>query len=79
MHRQRGGRKWKQTSKQAHTADPRYQRIYVYLDVKRGKNNVLNAGADIEEEEESKRPSFWWEHEQDARIAQGLRPPLDPT
>jgi len=56
----------------------RYQRVYVYLDVKRTKNNVLNA-IDEEEEEEVKRPSFWWENEQQRRIALGLRPPIDPT
>ncbi|CAK9787278.1 hypothetical protein CC85DRAFT_284365 [Cutaneotrichosporon oleaginosum] len=55
----------------------KYQRVYVYLDVKRGRNTILNSAVDPEDEDESKRPSFWWEHEQDARIAQGLRPPLD--
>lgn len=34
---------------------------------------------DNDEEEEFKRPSFWWEHEQDMRIAQGLRPPIEQT
>lgn len=61
------------TNPEAH----KYQRIYVYLDVKRGRNNVLNMAVDPDDDDESKRPSFWWEHEQDARIAQGLRPPLD--
>ncbi|TXT07262.1 hypothetical protein VHUM_03432 [Vanrija humicola] len=55
----------------------KYQRVYIYLDVKRGRNNVLNAPAEDVDEEEAKRPSFWWETEQDRRIAEGLRPPMD--
>ncbi|KAL1406830.1 tau 95 subunit of transcription factor TFIIIC [Vanrija albida] len=55
----------------------KYQRVYIYLDVKRGRNNVLNAPPEEVDEEESKRPSFWWETEQDRRIAEGLRPPID--
>ncbi|WOO84407.1 Transcription factor tau subunit sfc1 [Vanrija pseudolonga] len=55
----------------------KYQRVYIYLDVKRGRNNVLNAPAEEVDEEEAKRPSFWWETEQERRIAEGLRPPMD--
>lgn len=58
--------------------DDRYQRVFVYLDVKRGKNNVINTSTvDNIEDEDPKRKPFWWEHEQERRIAEGLRPPLD--
>lgn len=61
------------------TSYTRYQRVFVYLDVKRGRNNVLNTStADMEDDDDPKRKPFWWEHEQERRIAEGLRPPLDP-
>lgn len=55
----------------------RYQRIYLYLDVRRSRNNPYVI-ADDEDEEEARRPSFWWETEQERLIAENLRPPLDP-
>lgn len=54
-----------------------YQRVFVYLDVKRGKNNVLN---DLEDEDDERRGgAFWWENEAEKRVQAGLRPPLDST
>ncbi|RSH80324.1 tau 95 subunit of transcription factor TFIIIC [Apiotrichum porosum] len=54
----------------------KYQRVYVYLDVKRTKNNILNSMDD--DDDEPKRTQKWWEEEQERRIEEGLRPPIDP-
>lgn len=55
-----------------------YQRVFVYLDVKRGKNSVLN---DLDDDDDERRTggAFWWEREAEKRVQQGLREPLDIT
>lgn len=69
----------------------RYQRIYFYLQVNRSKSLQVR-GASLSDSEssaeegdgagagaEDKNSHKWWQAEQERRVEQGLRPPLDPS
>ena len=60
---------------------PRFQRKYFYIQVNRGGRNPALESPEPEEEEDGNgrvtKGRSWWESEQEKRILEGKRPPLD--
>ncbi|KAK4686342.1 general transcription factor 3C polypeptide 5 (transcription factor C subunit 1), partial [Tremellales sp. Uapishka_1] len=58
-----------------------YQRVNFFVHVNRAKNRVLYSPASDEEalQKDDRKPPGWWQAEQEQRVQEGKRPPLDES